>query len=150
MMRQHKTQSAIWDDSQRLLPKQYRRIFDNNIGYCLHEKMLKESLISSGNKKLWEYWKGITRPEIINNRSLKYSSNEFSKQKKVEYARRAENWNELLKDLISGEGILNNDKIVNIGANEGDEVCGLPYNLTCIDPSKDASRKGKIWCRWCY
>jgi SAM-dependent methyltransferase len=143
MMHRNKNQKEIWNEYQKILPVKERKKFNVSIGYCLHEKELKERLISSGKYEFWDNWKNITRPIIIKNRSFKYASSNYSEQRKIEYARRADNWNGVLKKIIKDGGGFENSYLINVGANQGDEVSELPFKITCIDPSKELCARGK-------
>jgi SAM-dependent methyltransferase len=143
MMLQNKSLKKIWNENQKLLPTNYKTAFEKTIGYCLHEKKLKEDLILDGNKDIWESWKYTIRPQVIKNRSKKYSSINYMQQRKVEYDRRAKKWYELIENLIKEEGIPDGAHLVDIGANDGDEVCRLPFIITCVDPSIELFFKGK-------
>lgn len=131
--------SELWSQIQRHLPPEERRDYNESSGFVMMEKYLKERLLSSGRRTLWDEWTRATKAEIAVCNDIKYGSAEYQLQRTTEQERRGEDWALTLTGIIEGS-LQVKDRgihILDVGANSGEEVSGLPFKITCVDTSKE-------------
>ncbi len=126
---------AIWHACQEFIPNEDRVLFNPDISFCLQERDLRDRLIGAKRWHVWEDWKKQARPLIYSAKASKYSSAEYQTQKFTEYSRRADNWSGFLEGLLFKENILPGSSVLDVGSNDGEEVRGINFKVTCLEPS---------------
>jgi SAM-dependent methyltransferase len=142
-MPQNNILEEIWNEGQHILPKSTRHLYEPSSSFCLQERDMRDLLLKNGLEKEWLAWKLVVRPAIHSNRSAKYISKEYALQKSKEYSRRARDWKELINSLLFNEKAQTGSVLIDVGSHEGDEMAGLDFKITCIDPSEEICIAGK-------
>ena len=136
--------AAIWDSSQFLLPLWARRPYDGGESFCWQEKMLRDHLRERGCLDAWNLWRRHVRAAVYSNRVAKYGSAPFAMQRRIEYLRRADDWENMLLRILYSQGMKQDERLLDVGAHDGEEVAGLPFRVTCVDPSVALCQSGRM------